>query len=87
MTFKSGKLAALNQIQSDEMRLMIRASLLYYEEGMTQNQIAKTLGVSRVKVTRLIAKAKSLGIVEIRINQPPDYFVELEQDYFNISFL
>jgi DNA-binding transcriptional regulator LsrR (DeoR family) len=79
MTFKSGKLAALNQVQSDEMRLMIRAALLYYEEGMTQNQIAKALGVSRVKVTRLLAKAKSLGIVEIRINQPPDFFVELEQ--------
>jgi DNA-binding transcriptional regulator LsrR (DeoR family) len=79
MTLKPGKSSALNQIPADELRLMIRAALLYYEEGMTQNQTAKSLGVSRVKVTRLIAKAKSLGIVEIRINQPPGFFVEQEQ--------
>ncbi len=79
MTFKSGRTSAFNQIPADELRLMIRAALLYYEEGMTQHQTAKALGVSRVKVTRLIAKAKSLGIVEIRINQPPDFYVGLEQ--------
>ncbi len=79
MTFHASKTTALNQVPADELRLMIRAALLYYEEGLTQSQTAKALGLSRVKVTRLIAKAKNLGIVEIRINQPPNYFVELEQ--------
>lgn len=43
---------------------------LYYLEGLDQGQIAKRLQVSRSTVSRMIAEARQLGIVEIRINRP-----------------
>jgi DNA-binding transcriptional regulator LsrR (DeoR family) len=46
---------------------LVRASRLYYELGETQNQIAELLGVTRPQVSRLLKRARSEGIVEIRI--------------------
>lgn len=46
---------------------LVRASRLYYELGETQNQIAVLLGVTRPQVSRLLKRARSEGIVEIRI--------------------
>ena len=53
---------------SDEYREMYRAAQLYYEEGLVQSEIAKVLYVSKAKVSRLLAKARELKIVEIRLN-------------------
>jgi DNA-binding transcriptional regulator LsrR (DeoR family) len=46
---------------------LVRASRLYYELGETQNAIAEQLGVTRPQVSRLLKRARSEGIVEIRI--------------------
>jgi len=70
----------MNAIPPDELRLITRAAWLYYMQGMTQNEIAEELLLSRVKVTRLISRAKSLGMVEIRVIQPPGFFVGQEQE-------
>ena len=40
---------------------------LYYLEGKTQVEVARTLGISRQKVQRLLRQARDLGIVEINI--------------------
>lgn len=45
----------------------MRASRLYYELGETQQQIAELLGVTRPQVSRLLKRARSEGVVEIRI--------------------
>lgn len=53
---------------SDEMLLEVAS--LYYVEGWDQVKIAKRVSTSRSTVSRIIAEAKRLGIVEIRINRP-----------------
>ena len=46
----------------------VRAAWLYYVEGLTQEQIAEALGLSRIKVIRMLAAARSEGLVKIRID-------------------
>ncbi|MFG3252889.1 sugar-binding transcriptional regulator [Streptomyces sp. NPDC048172] len=45
---------------------------------MTHHEIGALLGLSRVKVTRLLAEARRSGIVEIRIHSPSTPFGDLE---------
>lgn len=46
------------------------AAWMYYEEGATQAQIARHLNVSRPTVSRLLAEARSQGIVRISVVNP-----------------
>lgn len=55
---------------SDDEELMIRAAWMYYHHDMTHDQIARRLHTSRVKITRILKKAREQGIVEISINRP-----------------
>lgn len=45
-----------------------RASWLYYVEGLTQAQVARRLGINRIRVNRILAQARESGIVQIRVN-------------------
>jgi|TARA_Y100000815_G_scaffold124001_1_gene111913 DNA-binding transcriptional regulator LsrR (DeoR family) len=47
-----------------------RAGWLYYVGGMTQDQIARELGVSRQRAQRLVARAISDGLIRVRIDHP-----------------
>ena len=47
--------------------LSVRAAWLYYIEGLTQEEVANAMGVSRAKVIRLLAGARDHGIVHIQI--------------------
>lgn len=42
---------------------------MYYEEGATQSEVAKKIGISRSLVSKLLAKAREEGIVEIIIHE------------------
>lgn len=55
-----------------------RVARLHFEHGFTHQQIADTLGVSRVKVTRMLAEARRQGIVEIRIHSEETIYTDLE---------
>lgn len=54
----------------DETEQITRAAWHYYNDGLTQNQIADMLGVSRIKVSRLLEKGRQSGLIELRINSP-----------------
>jgi deoxyribonucleoside regulator len=56
---------------ADRARL-VRVSRLYYELGETQDQIARRLGITRPHVSKLLKRARSSGIVEIRIRDEAD---------------
>ena len=43
------------------------ASWLYYQEGMTQNDIAQMMGISRATVIAYLNEARERGIVNIAI--------------------
>lgn len=42
---------------------------MYYEEGATQSEVAKKIGISRSLVSKLLTKAREEGIVEIIIHE------------------
>lgn len=65
-------------LDKEEHQLIIDASVLYYLEGKTQNEIAKELFLSRPKVSRLLKKARELQIVDITINYQNDEFEQLQ---------
>lgn len=44
------------------------ACWLYYEEGMTQGDIAKTMGISRATVNAYLADARERGIINISLD-------------------
>ena len=68
------------QVDYEEYRLCVRVAKLYYENGLTQNEIAQKLGVSRVTVYRLLNKSVELGIVEIKIHAAVGENFDLEQE-------
>lgn len=47
---------------------MLNVAHMYYERDMTQNQIAKELGISRPLVSLLLTEARNCGLVTITIN-------------------
>lgn len=48
------------------------AAVMYYIEEATQADIAQRLGTSRATVSRLLAEARSLGIVNIEVRPPSE---------------
>src|ERR1700682_959246 len=56
----------------EDLRLALRAAILYYLDGLTQAEVAARLGVSRPTAGRLIARAKLNGLVRIEVVVPPD---------------
>ena len=54
-------------------------ALLYYVDGLTQEELSKRLGVSRATVGRMLKRAQEEGIVEIRVRQNPRLSDEIER--------
>lgn len=46
---------------------MVCAAWLYYEEDMTQDEVARRLGISRASVNKLLQGARAHGVVEISV--------------------
>jgi len=62
----------------EEKRFIAKISRLYYIEGLTQQNIADKLKISRTKVSRYLTRARKTGIVEITINHTPEDFSNME---------
>jgi DNA-binding transcriptional regulator LsrR (DeoR family) len=63
-----------------DLELLGKVARLHYEYGLTHQQVADLLHLSRVKVTRLLARARDLGIVQIRVLSDASPFASLETD-------
>lgn len=63
----------------EERRQLVKTANLYYIEGMTQEQIAKKVGVSRPVISKQLQKAKEYGIVEVFIKDESLHTVEIEK--------
>ena len=48
-----------------EEELMIKIAWYYYIENLTQQEIAKILGINRIKILRLLDKAKENGLITV----------------------
>lgn len=54
------------------------AAYLYYEEELTQEEVARRMGVSRPTVSKLLSVANKEGIVRISVRRPGYRYVGLE---------
>ena len=63
-----------------EHKLCARVAKLYYELDQTQGQIGEQLGLSRMKVNRLLRLALKTGVVQIRIFGPDEEHADLQQE-------
>jgi DNA-binding transcriptional regulator LsrR (DeoR family) len=59
--------------------LMMRAAWLYFIEELTQEEIGNLLGLSRLKVLRLISRAREENKVHIEISHPIVRCLEMEK--------
>jgi DNA-binding transcriptional regulator LsrR (DeoR family) len=61
-----------------QLRQLTKVAVMYHEQGIRQAQIAQTLGLSQAKVSRLLKRAESLGIVRTTVSIAPGLHTELE---------
>ena len=54
----------------EEKALMLEAAILYYEQKLTQQEIARQLGLTRQTVSKLLAEAVKEKVVTITIHDP-----------------
>jgi len=66
-----------------EIQLMIQVARMYYENGFTQQQIAKKLEITRQYVSKLLVTAKEKGIVNISIIDPTPEDPQLKEKMLN----
>lgn len=57
---------------------VLKASILYYEQNMTQEQVAKIIGISRPKVSILLQEARKKHLVEFFVKDINKNIVEME---------
>jgi len=64
----------------DRASLLADVAEMYYLEEKNQAAIAKTIGVTRSMVSRMLTEARESGIVEIRIQRPLQLDSDLESE-------
>jgi lsr operon transcriptional repressor len=57
----------------------IRVAWYYYKAGMTQEEIANRVGINRVRVIKILDKARREGLVSFHVNSPYANCLELEK--------
>lgn len=62
-----------------EHDLLAQVASLYYEDELTQDAIASQLGLSRVKVYRLLKQARTEQVIQFTVTWPIQRHSELEQ--------
>ena len=63
----------------DQLRMMTKVSHLYHNRGMVQSEIARTLGLSQARVSRLLSAAEEADIVRTVVVPPEGLNTELEE--------
>ena len=63
----------------EEAALAARAAWLHFAGGKTQGEVAKLLGVPNTKAHRLIARARSEGMIRVFVEGPIAGCIELEE--------
>lgn len=66
-------------IENDQRKFLYKLAVSYYEDGLTQKQIGKRFGLSRIKVSRLLRQARDLKVVQVNITPLDDTIADLER--------
>ncbi|WP_282935255.1 sugar-binding transcriptional regulator [Paenibacillus sp. RC67] len=74
----------MSDMNQERMRLLVKISQLYYEDGLNQQDIAQRFGISRPHVSRMLTAARSEGIVHIAIKNPFSLEQEVERQLIKL---
>ena len=74
----------MNKKEMLQLSLMTEVASMYYEKGMTQEEIGKALYLSRTRISRILKKAEEMGVKAYGI-RPSMYEILSETDK-NIDF-
>jgi DNA-binding transcriptional regulator LsrR (DeoR family) len=66
-------------MMTDKLHLMIKVARLYYEDGLTQLEIARRLRLSRPTISRIMQDALAEGVVNISITKEPGGYTDIER--------
>ena len=58
------------KLSPEKQKRLAYAARRYYLEDQKQSDIAREMGISRPMVSRLLAEARELGVVEITVHDP-----------------
>jgi DNA-binding transcriptional regulator LsrR (DeoR family) len=64
---------------NEHLRVALKAAQLYYENDLTQDEIAQKLRLSRPKVSRMLQEARDAGLVKITVAALPGSRTDLER--------
>ncbi|MDZ7315665.1 MAG: sugar-binding transcriptional regulator [candidate division KSB1 bacterium] len=62
----------------EKLRLLYKVAAEYYLNDLTQQQISERLGLSRIKISRLLKQAREENIVTITLNAQPGMRTQME---------
>ena len=62
-----------------QLRLLTKVARMYHERGIRQSEIAAALSISQAKVSRLLKRAETAGIVRTIVTVAPGVHAELEE--------
>lgn len=77
----------MNIKKSISESLLCRILWLYYVQEMNQREIADLLGLSRIKVVRLLKEGRERGLVDIRIKSDKLFLFDLEKELSDLTGL
>lgn len=64
--------------EADRLKFLANLANMYYEQNMTQSEIAENLTTTRFKISKLLQEARDKNVVEIIINHPKERATDLE---------
>jgi len=64
----------------DDLRLMTKVAHLYYEQELSQSEIATKLNLSQANISRLLKRALQEQIVRITVSPPHSVYTDLEEE-------
>jgi DNA-binding transcriptional regulator LsrR (DeoR family) len=62
-----------------QLRLLTKVARMYHERGIRQAEIAATLSISQAKVSRLLKRAETLGIIRTTVTVAPGVHTDVEE--------
>ncbi|WP_343553663.1 sugar-binding transcriptional regulator [Pantoea sp.] len=66
--------------EEKKQELAARAAWMYYVAGVTQQEIARALGLSRQVAQRLVSSAREMGMVSVKIDHPVTHCLHLARE-------
>ncbi len=76
------RIAGKGHDRSDvRIETLLEIAALYYYDDVTQEALSQRFSMSRAKIGRLLKRARTDGLVEIRVHQPPSVGADLEREF------